>query len=79
MAHTPAALYGYLLLLFAQMQSFFEMVKTSVVNQTLAWLCNQTKSATAEAVPRHSLMFDNIPPYFMYWALGRKFFSRRPA
>eukprot|EP00961_Rhodomonas_salina_P073521 988258-Rhodomonas_salina.1 len=55
------------------------MVKTSIVNQTLAWLCNQTKRATAEAVPRHSLMFENIPPYFMYWVLRLRFFSRRPA
>eukprot|EP00961_Rhodomonas_salina_P086312 1159992-Rhodomonas_salina.1 len=60
------------------MRIFFEQVKTSVCNQMLSWLRNQSKKASAERVLSLSVPFDNVPANFMYWALGRKFFSTRP-
>ena len=77
-SHAPTSLYGYACLQFGQSRTILEMVKTTVVNCTLTYLRNMTKRGTADDIRRLSVAIDNVPPTFMFWALGRRWFLHRP-
>ena len=79
MAVTPPALYGYSCLHFGQARGYLELVKTNIVNSTFQYLRNQTRKNTPEDVHRLSLTVENVPSVFLYWALGRRWFLRRPS